>query len=746
MAGLTEGCDGNFYGTTYSGGTSEYGTVFRMTTNGVITTLASFAGTNGTYPVKDLTAGADGNLYGVTSSGGSGSDGTVFRVKTNGVVATVASFSGTNGATPWARLISGNDGNLYGTTDEGGSGNDGTVFRMTTNGVLTTLVSFNNTNGANPCGLTPGSDGNFYGTTDGGGSGNDGTVFRMTTNGVLTTLVSFNNTNGASPGDLTLANDCNFYGTTDKGGDLTLNSGSGYGTVFRVTTNGALTTLFTFNNTNGAFPYDLTQGKDGTLYGMAGAGGNLGLTNPLSAMIADSGDGTVFQVTTNGVLTTLALFNGTNGAYPMAFTLGNNGALYGVAECGGSNDEGVIFELLGSIGISGQPADKIAMAGSNATFSVAAYGASSLAYQWFFYGTNLSGATNSWLTVSNVSPANQGIYQVIVTNTYGAVTSTVASLTMASGPSWNLRGDWNGSNPNGAWNYGGSDPHQNTDATQAYGILPGYISLQADNPGMSYAVWTSPIAGVIEVSGAFGHLPYSDSYGAGDNYCDRWIYQNSTQIWHVYDGYNVDSFDFRLVVKMGDTLKFQVGCIAPAYRGNVQTEVNILGSTNLVAPVIATQPNSVTNMAGNTVLFTVVASSQMPLYYQWQFNGTNIADDNRLSGSQSPQFSISNLQTGDAGSYAVVVTNLYGSALSTPAILVVSATLPQFQSVTVANNTINFSCSAVAGLRYQVQYTTNLAPSDWTDLGDVVLATNSTLMVTGAVNGSSQRFYRVKIP
>jgi uncharacterized repeat protein (TIGR03803 family) len=105
----------------------------------------------------------------------------VFKVTTNGTLTTLVSFNGTNG-TASAALTLGNDGNFYGTTSKGGSSNGGTVFKMTTNGTLTTLVSFNGTNGTYPqadAGLTLGNDGNFYGTTATGGSGGVGTVFRL---------------------------------------------------------------------------------------------------------------------------------------------------------------------------------------------------------------------------------------------------------------------------------------------------------------------------------------------------------------------------------------------------------------------------------------------------------------------------------------------------------------------------------------------------------------------------------------
>jgi len=145
-----------------------------------VTSLVSLNDTNGAYPRAALIPGNDGNLYGTTYYGGSNSLGTVFKVTTNGVLTTLVSFNNTNGANPIAGLTLGSDGNFYGTTVNGGSSNLGKAFEMTTNGVLTTLASFNNTNGANPYGgWTAGSDGNFYGTTANGGAATNGTVLKL---------------------------------------------------------------------------------------------------------------------------------------------------------------------------------------------------------------------------------------------------------------------------------------------------------------------------------------------------------------------------------------------------------------------------------------------------------------------------------------------------------------------------------------------------------------------------------------
>jgi uncharacterized repeat protein (TIGR03803 family) len=336
-AALVQGTDGNFYGTTTQGASGNAGTVFKVTSAGIFTTLVQFNSTDGANPRAALVQGTDGNFYGTTEFGGSGvHNGTVFQMTPAGTLTTLVFFTGTNGLEPVAPLVQGTDGNFYGTTSEGGSGSGGIVFKMTSTGTLTSLVQFNSTTGGSlpEAGLVQGSDGNFYGTTVLDDGFTTGTFFKLTSAGVLTAFSPFNTANGfSSQSALVQGLDGNFYGTAYSGGsssDISLS-----GTVFRITPAGVLTTLVSFTGANGASPSSaLVQGSDGNFYGTTSLGGA-------------SSDGTIFQMTPSGTLITLVSFNGANGAFPSAgLVLGSDGNLYGTTFSGGASNDGVVFQLM----------------------------------------------------------------------------------------------------------------------------------------------------------------------------------------------------------------------------------------------------------------------------------------------------------------------------------------------------------------------------------------------------------------
>ncbi len=159
-----------------------------------LTTLHNFNNSDGANPTAPLIESRDGNFYGTTQYGGVyGVYGTVFKITTNGQLTTLYRFTGgSDGSYPYCSM-QGKDGNLYGTTLEGGANGCGTVFLITTSGALTTIHNFTGTDGAESHGVIQGRDGNIYGTTYSDGANGYGTVFKLTMKPVIT---SFSPTSG----------------------------------------------------------------------------------------------------------------------------------------------------------------------------------------------------------------------------------------------------------------------------------------------------------------------------------------------------------------------------------------------------------------------------------------------------------------------------------------------------------------------------------------------------------------------
>ena len=337
LAALIKGSDSNFYGTTFSGGLLNTGTVFKISAAGGLTTLHSFTGgLDGAQPQAALVQGIDGNFYGTTSAGGlsSSNAGTVFTINSLGTLTTLYRFTGgSDGGQPRGALVQGADTNFYGTTFAGGTNGVGVVFKMTPAGTLTTLWRFNGiTDGSKPlAGLVQGPNGNFFGTTFAGGDHGLGTIFTITPSGSLTTLYSFTgSTDGANPaGSLVLGSNNRFFGTASAGGN-------GTGAVFRVGMGGGLTPLYNFMGSgDGGFPEaGLILGSDGNFYGTTASEGA-------------GGGGTVFKMTPGGALTTLHNFSGLDGANPVASLVqGSVSNFYGTTLNGGTDNVGTVFSLI----------------------------------------------------------------------------------------------------------------------------------------------------------------------------------------------------------------------------------------------------------------------------------------------------------------------------------------------------------------------------------------------------------------
>lgn len=361
-ARLMQASDGNFYGTTSSGGLAAdcpdqagCGVIFMMTPGGAVSTLHVMTAAEGAQPSR-LVQASDGNFYGVASRYGIGPPtgcgftnacGTFFRVDPDGTLTVLHNFGTTDPAGPTGGLLLASDGFFYGTTLT-------SVYRVDTAGNFTTLHLFDRaTEGATLNGpLVEGPDGSLYGTAFEGGPPSSclqqdtfdkscGTVFKIDKAGQVTVLHFFSPSEAYHPAaGLLLGQDGFFYGTTQHGG---LNPSFGAGVVFRIAATGGYGIAHYFDHSGytpeGLAPEaEVLQTGDGAFYGTASLGG-LPVTSPEVA-------GTVYRLDPAGIVTVLRTFTGPDGTLPLAALLGgSDGKLYGSTFVGGANDLGVLFRI-----------------------------------------------------------------------------------------------------------------------------------------------------------------------------------------------------------------------------------------------------------------------------------------------------------------------------------------------------------------------------------------------------------------
>lgn len=386
------GSDGYLYGTTEAGGdlSCSYiaslagcGSIYKADTAGNVTTLHQFSGLDGAYPSASLLQTPSGAWYGTTEFGGTNTSdcmaggtstfagcGALFSVDASqnfNVLYSFGPYSAAVGVGPDAALIQAADGSIYGASLVGGSvtcggsvdgvsePSCGTIFQLDSLGIPALEHSFSGSDGAYPAAaLLQMPDGNFYGTTVGGGdqtcssyaSPGCGTVFQMTASGAVKVLHSFAQQDGAAPdAQLIVGKDGQMYGTTLSGGSTSCSGGaswSGCGTVFKIDTAGNFTPLHSFSGPDGAYPAQLVQASDGYFYGTTESGGDTSCTGPYGP-----GCGTVFRMDAAGNVTVLYAFTGqSDGSWPeSALVQGTDGNLYGTTAYGGTNDDGVIFQI-----------------------------------------------------------------------------------------------------------------------------------------------------------------------------------------------------------------------------------------------------------------------------------------------------------------------------------------------------------------------------------------------------------------
>ncbi len=457
---VTDG-NGNFYGVASEGGTNDDGTLFVYNAAaGTLTAPFSFNySVNGYFPRAALLRTADGNLYGTTYRGGSGNYGTAFQFNpATSVLTVLENFSyNTTGGYLYGSLVTDGNGHFFGTTQYGG-GSNGTLFELTVSNPTTTptaaftkLYTFT-TNGGGyypEGGLVFGADGNLYGTTVYGGTAGRGTVFQaiLPTGGGTTATVNtvYSFTAGADGGNVssTLVVDASGdlfgtssdYGANDEGGvfELILSTAT---TPYTYAFNG----LYSFQTADGTDPAaPLTLGSDGNLYGTTARGGS-------------NGDGTVFVVNpTTGATTTLYTFlntadndddsvnapvNGVDGSQPYGKLVeASPGVFYGTTEYGGTNGNGTIFQLNTATNpatgaITGTTTVLYSFTGASPVGS-RPLGGLVLAADGFYYGTTENGGTSGYGTLFQFNPTT-GAAVTVVGFTQANGQNPVTSLLSAS--------------------------------------------------------------------------------------------------------------------------------------------------------------------------------------------------------------------------------------------------------------------------------------------------------------------------
>jgi uncharacterized repeat protein (TIGR03803 family) len=755
--------NGLLYGGTQGGGTGQQGSIFSFNTNGqVLAVNFSFTGTPSTGFGPNNLLATNNMIYG-TASGGTNNYGLVFALNLGGSgFRTIYSFDGTNGGNPKAApLLVGNT--LFGTAGAVNATNCGVVFKVNTNGSgYTILHMFTNApDGYSPEGaLSFDGIATLYGAASGSGSGGC-VVFAVDTNGGnYRILHTFTNVpDGFFPFGGVVLNNGVLYGTTQLGGT------NSTGTIFSINTNGTgYQVLYNFGNfsTDGVYPKAELLFDGGYLYGGTITSGR-------------GGGGTLFRLSSNGSgFTVIHSFTNSSagGSYLSHGVIKIGSVLFGSTYQGGISNVGTLFSEQLSPVITAQPQNASATNGLSASFTVTATDETVTNYQWFFNtSTLLAGQTSRTLTLNNVTNGNAGPYTVVVSDNFGSVTSTPATLTVVSPPVITQQPQsitaTNGNSvsfTNAAtgtatiyyyWFFN-TNTFLAANTTGIYTINPvatnsrGYYSVIVSNaygttnssaalltvvvPLIKPAITQSPLNYTV----TNGYNAYFTNVATGtDPLSYQWYFNTNTA---VAGGTNpILAVPFALTNNAG---YYRVIVTNAAGAATSSAALLTVVSTK---PIIFVQPQNLTVTLSNSANFSVTAAGLNPLRYQWYISTVSTSLGSLLTSQTNSSISFSTTANSNGKYYSVVITNTMGKATSSPALLTVAsapliATNPQPLTVNVGD-TAAFSVAAFGPTLAYQWYSNSVNTAIGTPLAG---QTASTLSFTAATvhNG---RFFSVVI-
>ena len=636
--GLVFGPDGSLYV-----GDSGNRTVRKITSGGTVSTFAGTAGLFGStdaqgaaarfQQTQDATIDSSGNLYVADTT-----NHTIRKITPTGLVTTFAGLAGTPGAIngvgaaarfnqPWSVTID-PSGNLY-----VADGDNHAIRKITATGVVTTLAGSLEVSGTadgqgsgarfnSPYGVTADRAGNLY-VAD----GNNHTIRKVTSDGTVTTLAG-------SPGLL---------GTSD-----------GVGNVAR------------FN-----YPSDLSVDAGGNLY------------------LADYDNATVRKISPGGAVSTIGGSAGVTGATngnggsarfngPSDVAVDGTGQLFVADRVNNVIRKGVFYTLPE---ITTQPANLAKAVGTSAQLKVVAKGAAPLSYQWRKAGANIAGATTDTLTMTGLATVDGGSYDVMVSNPAGSVTSTVATLkalipaaitvqplsaTVGSGANVGLSVTATGSELTYQWRKNGVVISGATSAN--YGISYGQV-LQSGAYDVVVSNGLGSVTSDVATLSVLESLKFVKSPSAAVVNPGGSITLTTTVTGAAPVSYQWRKGGAPIAGATAPTYTLSPVTLASAGVYDVVATNYVSSATSLPAAVtlnspvrLEIQPVGRTVNPGASASLSVVAVGTAPLTYQWRRNGVPIA------GATATTFTCV-VQSAQAGSYDVVVSNAVGSVTSAQAVL-----------------------------------------------------------------------------